>query len=156
MAYHLAPERAAEVRERLLAGASVRQIVRATNVAKGTIQRMRATLADQIPPCVCGAPGGHKGWCTQRYNHSPARQATVAALNQWPKSMSRWPAKGETGHMEISIKVGVDDEGKSFLSIQARVTSGAEAAKLINLIAANTDGAFGETIVWPENEEEEE
>lgn len=69
--------------------------------------------------------------------------------------MTRWPAKGEPTPMEINIKVGVSDEGKSFLAVTARVTSGAEAAKLINLIAANTDGAFSETIVWPENEEEE-
>jgi hypothetical protein len=69
-------EIATEVLRLLGVGHSNRQIARVTGLALRTVGNL--TAGRQRPPCPCGKPGGHKGWCGPRLAASPRRQQFMA------------------------------------------------------------------------------
>ena len=76
MSRDLKPERAARIRELVLAGLSVRQICTETGHAKQTVMRHRDQMGVSVV-CDCGQSAKHKGWCRARYMRSPERQKIV-------------------------------------------------------------------------------
>jgi hypothetical protein len=72
MANFLPAETVAEIIAGVQAGLSLRAISRMTGTSKNTVSKY---IPRQRPPCPCGAPAGHNGWCKARYAESPARKA---------------------------------------------------------------------------------
>ena len=90
MANHLKDEKAELVCKLLVDGFSIRETSRITGVAKVTIGRMVADINsglewDGQPPlrCTCGKElTKHRGWCRDRYERSPKRQAFMKRWHQ--------------------------------------------------------------------------
>lgn len=66
----------------LMAGDSVREVHRKTGLAGNTITNVRNGIKDALPPCGCGKPAGHNGWCQSRYEKSPERQAVMNQIHR--------------------------------------------------------------------------
>ncbi len=76
----MSPERdvGAEITARLLVGLCVREIMRELRVGKDRVNQIKRTLV--LPPCACGKPPGHQGWCAARLARSPQRRHFVTHL----------------------------------------------------------------------------
>jgi transposase-like protein len=85
----LSPEKVEDIKQALLTpGLSLRQIERLTHHNKATISSYRDLLGIQRPPCPCGQPAGHKGWCSWQFQRHPIRQATLAKT--WVTTIPAW------------------------------------------------------------------
>lgn len=73
--------------EILIEGGSIRGAAREVGVSPTTVLAYRKAYfppdyEDQIKPCPCGRAAGHRGWCSVRFERSPRRQATMAAMHE--------------------------------------------------------------------------
>lgn len=76
MSNFIPPDALNEIKAGIAAGLSMNAIAKATGCDKRTVKRY---YPETPPPCGCGAPAGHKGWCAARTARSPRRQAQLAA-----------------------------------------------------------------------------
>lgn len=91
--HYIDSELAASIRQLLFLGRSTRTIAAELGLNKGTVDRHRrlylaerGTFADIV--CPCGQQAFHRGWCSERLKHSPARQAFLA---RWMEGRQRQP-----------------------------------------------------------------
>jgi len=63
------------------AGGSIRSAMRIAGVAKQTVATVYAELGAR-PPCGCGQPSDHRGWCRELFSKSPARQKVVKGFHE--------------------------------------------------------------------------
>ena len=75
------PETKTDRKRRLIAealavpGTTARSIEKALGISNASIRRMMKQV--ERPACPCGAPAGHCGWCSYRFEQSPARQKFI-------------------------------------------------------------------------------
>lgn len=70
-------------------GRSIREVESLVGISKKTVNDIRKSImrnADVL--CGCGQEIGHKGWCSFRYDRSPARQAFMSRMGRPPKEVS--------------------------------------------------------------------
>lgn len=75
MSNFLPPEAVDEIAAGVRAGLSLRAIARMVGISTNTVRKYCPKQSERKQPCACGAPAGHRGWCTHRYAGSLARQA---------------------------------------------------------------------------------
>lgn len=68
----------------LVPGTTIRMAEHITGIDQNTVMKIARTLA--LPPCPCGKPSGHKGWCTFRLKFSKKRMEFLC--NRWGKFIS--------------------------------------------------------------------
>jgi hypothetical protein len=81
----LPPEMIARVRDRLLSGEGSRPIAAELGISKATVWRYRGQMVAEGTElrCACGAPAGHRGWCSVRLSKSEARQEFLKRWARW-------------------------------------------------------------------------
>jgi hypothetical protein len=83
--YQRQPYKSAEreqAKKLLINGVSIRKTSKEAGISQGTVLAVRKEIALELPnSCECGSPLGHKGWCSNRFNDSPARQKTMAKIH---------------------------------------------------------------------------
>ena len=71
------------------AGKSIREVARMSGISKKTVNDIRKdVMRNSDVLCGCGQEAGHNGWCSFRYDRSPARQAFMARMGRPPKEIS--------------------------------------------------------------------
>jgi len=71
------------------AGKSVREVETMTGVPKKTVSDIRKdVMRNSDVFCGCGQEAGHKGWCSFRYDRSPARQAFMTRWGRPPLELN--------------------------------------------------------------------
>lgn len=89
---YLSTEKRNAVVEKLQFGVSIRDIVEQTGVSKHTIINIRKRVT--LPPCQCGKPGGHRGWCKPRVKRSHKRRAFLTKLHtKQRQAKTNWVAR---------------------------------------------------------------
>jgi len=73
MSNFLPAEKIARMEELFASGFGVRATARIVGVSKNTARAYFPSIGGE-PLCPCGKPVRHQGWCSWRYEHSPARQ----------------------------------------------------------------------------------
>lgn len=63
-------------------GTAVRAVARQLEIRPRTARRWKDLIVgDAVIYCACGKPSGHQGWCSIRFQQSPARQDWLARCN---------------------------------------------------------------------------
>ena len=73
------PEKIPEARKLLAEGKSTRSVASVVGLSKKTVTEIRKGV-DEIQPCACGKPAGHRGWCKDRFSKSELRKETMKNL----------------------------------------------------------------------------
>jgi hypothetical protein len=83
------PEQRNEAAALLKNGASIRETSLATGLSKNTVASVRNEVEPSLPEkCECGAPLGHRGWCSVRYSKSAKRQETIKRMHNPPDRLA--------------------------------------------------------------------
>lgn len=75
---YILPQTAEQLVQHLRMGLSIREVVRALGVSRGTVTRYERLNGPFT--CPCGRERKHRGWCRERIKRSPLRQAF---LSRW-------------------------------------------------------------------------
>lgn len=71
------------------AGKSTREVESMIGISKKVVNDIRRSIFQNTDVlCGCGQEAGHRGWCSFRYDQSPARQATMARMGRPPKTIN--------------------------------------------------------------------
>jgi transposase-like protein len=85
----ISPQQVEAIKSALLTpGMTLRQIEAITHHNKATIATYAKLLGLKRPPCPCGQPAGHKGWCSWQFQRHPLRQAALAKT--WRVTVPSW------------------------------------------------------------------
>lgn len=80
----ISKEKFDRIKAAILEGMTLRQVERATGVSKLTVAKYREIIVAMVPGgvifCKCGKASGHNGWCSYRFEESPARRRFMSEL----------------------------------------------------------------------------
>lgn len=80
------PDKVRLLKDAFEAGMSLRKAELVAGVSHQTAVNWRKRLQIETPPCGCGKPATHNGWCSVRFANSPLRQNAMRDLHSRERS----------------------------------------------------------------------